>query len=146
MDLYARFAKGLMPAEPTDEQFRGRFRKLPVTRIGPKSTRGVRADPVPEPLIFGVDLGPVITTNSVTKTRFNNHLFIWGWAYYRDVFPKTKPHVTEFCTRITGANLLPNQAGGSTISFTQGDCKGHNCDDDQCRDYKDIVEIGENPN
>ena len=81
-----------LPTEPTDEQFKGPYSHFPVIGIPPKGSRGVRViPPIAEPLIFGVDLGPTITAKSAAQTHFNRQLFVWGWVYYRDVFPKTRP-------------------------------------------------------
>jgi hypothetical protein len=141
-----------LPSEPTEEQFRGNYSNFPTIGIPPKSTRAVRIPhPIPEPLIFGVDLGPVITAKSPTQTHFNRHLFVWSWVYYKDVFLGTKPHVTELCNQLTGINLLtenynplPNQAG--RFNFAYAGCSNHNCEDEQCKDYDTIVETAEKRN
>jgi len=142
-----------LPAEPTDEQFRGPYTHFPTISIPPKSTRAVRIPrPIPEPLIFGVDLGPVITIKSPTQTHFNRHLFVWSWIYYRDVFRETESHVTEFCNQLTGINLLTQNYNPSAspwapgnLNFTYAGCSNHNCDDKQCKDYATIVKLAEKP-
>lgn len=142
-----------LPAEPTDEQFKGPYKNFPAISIPPKATRTVRIPrPVPEPLIFGIDLGPVITAKSPAQTHFNRNLFVWSWIYYRDVFPKTKPHIAEFCNQLTGINLvtqnynsLPGQSTAGNFNFAYAGCRNHNCDDEQCKDYEAIVELAENP-
>lgn len=142
-----------LPNEPTEEQFRGNYTNFPIIGIPPKSIRAMRVPtPVPEPLIFGIDLGPVITTKSPSQTHFNRHLFVWSWVYYKDVFPNTKPHVTELCNQLTGINLLtenynplPSQQN-SRFNFTYNGCSNHNCDDEQCRDYQTIVALAEKTN
>jgi hypothetical protein len=142
-----------LSAEPTDEQFRGPYTHFPAIAIPPKATRAERIPrPIPEPLIFGIDLGPVITAKSGTRTYFNRNLFVWSWVYYRDVFPKTKPHVTEFCNQLTGINFvtqnynpLPGQSTAGNLNFSYAGCRSHNCDDEQCKDYQAIVELAERP-
>lgn len=142
-----------LPAEPTDEQFRGNYTHLPAITIPPKATRATRIPrPVPEPLIFGVDLGPVTTAKSTMQGHYNRNLFVWSWVYYRDVFPKTKPHVTEFCSQLTGIHLvtqnynpLANPLIPGNLNFTYAGCGKHNCDDEQCKDYQAIVNAAEKP-
>ncbi len=144
-----------LQAEPTEEQFRGPYSHFPMIGLAPKTSRDFRVMPaLPEPLIFGIDLGPTITAKSTTKTHFNRQLFVWGWIYYRDVFfPGTKPHVTEFCNHIAGVNFvtanlnpLASQVPGAGINFVYDTCVSHNCDDEQCSDYQTIMETAEKPN
>lgn len=131
----------ILKTEPAEEQFLGTFKNFPLTGIGPKVSRSLRIPySIPEKTIFGVDLGPNITSASVIKTHWNRHLFIWGWTYYRDVFQKTKPHVTEFCNHIIGINLIFQPTPGA-VSFFFENCKAHNCDDEQCDDYQTIVNL-----
>ena len=140
-----------LPTEPTDEQFRGPYTHFPILSIPPKSKRAVRiAQPIAEPLIFGIDLGPVITTRTPSQTHFNRHLFVWSWVYYRDVFAKNKPHVTEFCNQLSGINLLTenyNPKASSlvpgNVNFSYAGCADHNCEDQQCKDYNAIVALVE---
>jgi hypothetical protein len=131
--------------EPTEDQFKGHYTKLPTITVPPKSSKDVPVVPehVPEPLLFGVDLGEPVTPEMTTKTTFNGQLFVWGWAYYRDVFPRTKPHVTEFCSKIIRADFRPDLPGGSHIKFVYSGCSKHNCDDEQCKDYHEIVRTAE---
>lgn len=133
-----------LPTEPREDQFKSGYTELPTISIPPKSIRNVPVVPelIPEPLIFGIDLGETVTAAVTAKSNFNRQLFIWGWAYYRDVFPKTKPHVTEFCFRISGVNFLPDRPAPH-IGFAYNGCKGHNCEDQQCKDYEEIVRMAE---
>jgi hypothetical protein len=63
-------------------------------------------------------------------------LFYWGWIKYRDFFPNSKPHLTEFC------NFTNNPAGDisdpkkAIIDVKFSACGTHNCSDDDCPDYK----------
>ncbi len=140
-----------LPAEPTEEQFKGTGRNFSTTSIPPKATRVIRIPHrVPEPMIFGIDLGPIITAKSASRTHFNRHLFVWSWVYYRDIFPKTRPHVTELCNQLTEINLItqnynpiPDQPTAGNFNFSYAGCRNHNCDDEQCKDYQEIIAIAE---
>lgn len=60
--------------------------------------------------------------------------YIWGWTVYRDAFPGTPEHVTEFCTRIDSiAKSKDKYVFGADL------CGAHNCMDDTCQDYKSIL-------
>jgi hypothetical protein len=64
------------------------------------------------------------------KDRRQN-LYFWGWATYRDVFPKTPEHITMFCFALSGirGELVPNAQQGFLWSL----CNRHNCEDDECK-------------
>jgi hypothetical protein len=66
--------------------------------------------------------------------------YIWGSIRYRDVFPMTNAHVTEYCfvlTRIEseGARDLTGDVVGEWHT-----CLYHNCSDEDCPDYKEQIE------
>ena len=138
-----------LPTEPTQDQFIGAYSNLIPIGIPPKGTRNIRVTPqVPEPLIFSVDLGPTISTESTKKSHFNHNLYTWGWVYYRDIFsPRTQPHIEEFCYHVVGINYLTgslnvraDQHAIGDVSFAYESCHTHNCDDEQCKDYETVVE------
>lgn len=130
--------------EPTEDQFKGHYTKLSVVTVPPKSSKSVPIAPeqIPEPALFGTDLGETITREIVAKTAFNDKLFVWGWAHYRDVFPHTKAHVTEFCYKIIRADFRPDLPGAH-IKFVYSGCRQHNCTDEQCKDYREIAAMAE---
>jgi hypothetical protein len=63
--------------------------------------------------------------------------FFWGWMVYRDIFPKTKAHVTEFCYRVMEINK--RQGGKEEYRFNADACKSHNCVDEFCEDYATVT-------
>jgi hypothetical protein len=79
------------------------------------------------------------------------NIYFWGWKIYRDTFPKTPVHVTEFCSGLVGVfRNMPLEAGNKVVpanapwSFTFNDCEGrHNCADEDCEDYAAIELIAE---
>jgi hypothetical protein len=70
-----------------------------------------------------------LTQDDVKRMRDESKsIYIWGWIHYRDVFPNSKPHVTEFCYR-----LLPEMRGQGTLQLRSPTCPTHNCTDDDCK-------------
>jgi hypothetical protein len=52
----------------------------------------------------------------------NNHLYIWGWADYNDIFKNTPRHRTEFCAEV----LIGNGATASNMTATLLVCEQYN--------------------
>lgn len=80
----------------------------------------------------------------------STHIYAWGTVTYRDIFPDHPMHVTEFCARIT--RFTPINLINPTIPITSLDdtgarisvfetilCAHHNCSDEDCDDYKSLV-------
>ncbi len=71
--------------------------------------------------------------------------FMWGWMVYRDTFPNTKTHVTEWCWRINTEDVrwkLDAKGKRSGIpSITGSACVHHNCVDEVCEDYANITNL-----
>ena len=122
------FAMFRLKAEPDDKTFKGFFadEQHNPTYIGPKDTQ--QSGAIFEPLTFfpvlgfsgpGADLAP----------------FMWGWVVYRDSFPNTKIHLTEFCLRLQGIGMTADQ---SHFIFGFVRCQSHNCADEDCKDYEDL--------
>jgi hypothetical protein len=57
--------------------------------------------------------------------------YIWGWARYRDVFPSTPRHLTEFCYEVEVVPLDSNHSQPAGIRLEN--CKQHNCSDEECK-------------
>jgi hypothetical protein len=65
-------------------------------------------------------------------------LYVWGWARYNDVFPKTAQHITRFCWIVTPLGdptryipgKKPPEDGG--LAFPYVHHKEGNCADDEC--------------
>jgi len=93
--------------------------------IGPKGITSVITPPISATILEGIK-------------NHSARFYIWGWAKYRDIFNDTPEHITEFCTelsRFTGdpMSLDPN------VQPILDNCERHNCYDDQCNDYKEMI-------
>lgn len=85
--------------------------------IGPKTTVTSGAMIVPTEVIVAAQHGTM-------------HLYFWGWATYRDIFPNTPTHRTEFCYKLTQVDGNPVT---SKVRFVSTHCReGHNCIDEEC--------------
>jgi hypothetical protein len=60
----------------------------------------------------------------------SGHLYFWGWARYKDVFPNTPEHVTRFCWELTDVN---GELGSGPINLQTAQCSRGNCWDDECK-------------
>jgi hypothetical protein len=98
---------------------------VPVA-IGPKGEIGIDS----EPLAMSV-------VEAVRDKKM--HLYVWGWAKYRDVFKGTPVHITEFCYDLATARkqVVPTpDPKVQTLSLIWNNCERHNCYDEDCTDYK----------
>jgi hypothetical protein len=64
------------------------------------------------------------------------HMFMWGWATYKDVFSNT-PRLSEYCFDVQGANWTkPNHADPTTdMTIINPPCGVHFCFNEECEDY-----------
>ena len=113
-----------------------------VTFIGPPNTR-VRSTIAPRGEQFFGRVARPLSFFPNEPQILSEPRFFWGWVVYRDVFPHTKPHLTEFCKQFMELKYLPTANGVLQVDLATGDCPGsrHNCTDEYCEDYKDIVEF-----
>jgi hypothetical protein len=98
-------------------------------------------------------LGPKAVFDSATlrddETFFTDDpdipRFMWGWIVYRDIFPKSKTHVTEWCWRIDVKELKwkfkANGKREDIPHITGSPCALHNCVDEFCEDYANITAL-----
>lgn len=109
--------------EITQAWFMGKTRGSPtpttMASIGPRQSWESQATHQPE----------AFATEDLEYPRY-----VWGWLLYKDVFPNTKVHVTEFCFKST--SITPT---GSDYDFAATVCNGHNCVDEFCDDYSAMV-------
>jgi hypothetical protein len=98
------------------------FDTVPGTSIGPKGS--IESDARD---FWGEDL--------VAVKEGRKHLYIWGVAVYRDVFPDTPHHVTKFCVRATGdivGDPLIELGDANKLEVPLTFHTRHNCQDEDC--------------
>jgi hypothetical protein len=136
--LAHRFSIRKLPDEPAGETFRGQAGNFTMVGsvIGPKATLSAGPVTTPEPYVLP-SLPEKLTGTYVIRS--DQQTFFWGWIAYRDVFPNTKPHVSEFCSYLGAVILGHDPNTGASMQFKNSGCKRHNCTDDDCDDYHEIV-------
>jgi hypothetical protein len=78
------------------------------------------------------DGGEVRIPLALVTKQFPFYYYIWGWAKYRDVFPKTPEHITRFCSVFTSNPVAENTVDIHAASMDDA-CANYNCTDDQCK-------------
>jgi hypothetical protein len=128
-----------VPLGPNEQQFIGSELSTTHIAIGPKA-----------PSQFGRLERPdsFLGLRFDAQRGFTRHgawpmVYTWGWMAYKDVFPHTALHLTEFCQRLNDVGFNPSTTTGiaPTLHLKFDDCKSHNCEDEQCEDYKQIYEV-----
>lgn len=110
---------------PTDYDFTAEEGGLaaPVPgSMGPHST--VQSGVFPRPSQAAITL-----TQARAMGAGNLHLYVWGSAKYRDVFPGSKPHITRFAWEIIASDI---RGEPPVVTFGNGYLIRGNCTDDEC--------------
>ena len=136
------FRFGNLKEEPTEEQFASEEGVNPTAM--PPSVIAPKQQPEVGPLIAReTDLfGDALIHPTVERLRQvieGEHLFVWGWLAYRDVFPKTRVHLTEFCENLARITV-PDTPGVQPVFDFKG-CRKHNCVDEHCDDYQQMLKL-----
>jgi hypothetical protein len=135
------FTGDKLPNEPTEAQFiQGAYSKAYI--VGPKADYAFGN--VMEPLSVLLPNAPMTIAAIQSVTYTGPRFTFWGWFSYRDIFPKTPIHVTEWCQIMVDIAGRPNTEGfGPNIAwqFNFENCEHHNCADDDCPDHAQIVAL-----
>lgn len=96
--------------EPDGDSFLGQKDPRGSIVIGPGGTSDSGAIVKPEGFL---STGQTTDPAKIQTKIFSKRIYGWGWMAYRDVFPGTKVHVTEFCAQLVGIylDLSPANAG-----------------------------------
>lgn len=127
-------------AGPSEEQFHGMPPLARVSVVGPKSFHNVGNMSIREEQIFGRVLAEDITKERPTANDHALPLVFWGWITYRDIFPDTKLHLTEFCKQSAMIEVHPSTPQ-APYEWGWSECDHHNCADEYCPDYEAIVKL-----
>lgn len=130
--------------EPTEEQF---MRKplIQPSVTGPKAIRNIGNAGLTEIDLFGRELPhenkglQLMPIQTIAIKNGPMHI-CWGWVTYRDVFPNTALHVTEFC-QVLSAIMIQKDNPQAPFGFAWMPCNHHNCADEQCEDYKAVTNL-----
>jgi hypothetical protein len=113
--------------------------RLVETIIASKATQGGVVSSWDEASIFGVNLGD--NFENFPNAHQRGDVWIFGWTVYRDVMPNTKDHLTEFCRHLEQPGLIAETP--PKIKYNLSTCPTHNCEDEYCPDYAEIVAYAE---
>ena len=99
-------------------------------------TQAVHGTIYPQGVIqTGSNLFDIKGTDLLAISQGRKHLYIWGCATYRDVFPGTQLHITKFCVEamnLTGNPLLPWNATDNPVDIPFHSYSRYNCADEDC--------------
>ena len=150
-------ANNRLKDEPSEQEFIGDDKDRQIGEIGPKAQKSIGLLVLDQRFFLGpYSLGDIGTPGFMDYFR-SRRFFIWGWVGYRDVFPGTDPHVTEFCEEVNGIaamihagtvrpqHLTRAYTDTLTPRLSLKECSSHNCTDKNCPDYDQIAALVPNP-
>lgn len=118
--------------KPSEDDFIGKAPDIIIGgEVGPRAPFNLGRYIVGDDFMLGGFPLSSITTEKFDKWFSARKIFFWGWIGYRDVFPKTYPHITEFCEWVD--EVAANVHWTPRVGFEQ--CSEHNCTDKHCGDY-----------
>ncbi len=114
----------LTPIDPLPDNYSypdlGDTKLIPVT-LGPKAVGHTTPIRIPADTITRI-------------VNHQQHLYIWGWVRYRDIFAKSKPHITRYCTEVVGFDGNPTSVNpNDLVKPVLSNCGGNNCYDEECK-------------
>lgn len=121
-------------AFPEEKEFIGDTSVFAPLVLGPRSQVAPAPLNVSVQDEFGIARLPV--TKEVQHQR-KGLLVLWGWVAYRDIFTGTKPHISEFCEFIDAVEIFDDKP--LEPQFHYSPCGEHNCTDEYCKDYKQVL-------
>jgi hypothetical protein len=91
----------------------------------------------PQQMVLGPKCGTMGSMVTLTFQDFlgiNSNIIptLWGEARYNDIFPGTKPHITQFCQHIIRMSWPKKFTPDTKILYLAVPCQTHNCMDDEC--------------
>jgi hypothetical protein len=133
------FSGKFLQTEPTEEDFQKTSLRIEAV-VGPKAGRRVGNISKPDSFINAeVDWeNPQHMTFQIKEGQPT--LFFWGWVSYHDVLPNTNLHITEFCQRNIGVQVV-KYPPDPVYGFGWEPCENHNCADEHCKDYEAIAKL-----
>jgi hypothetical protein len=136
--LGQHFSINKLSAEPDEEKFKGKTgeNQLLGSAIGPRATLNAGPIVIPESLVIPSDRNNI---SGVVEVNSEQAVFFSGWIAYRDVFPQSETHVSEFCSYIQAVVFGKNLQTGATMQVKTAGCSKHNCIDKNCDDYDEIL-------
>lgn len=129
---------------PTGQEFIHLVKQsdLRKTVVGPKAPLYLGPQRRTQDFLFGAD---ALKPAAKFKTFLTDRTVIFlGWIAYRDAFPATELHITEFCQQLAVITLAFKENPPKVLptyplfDFSFQACREHNCTDEYCPDYKEL--------
>ena len=81
-----------------------------------------------------IPAAPITPQDIIDAQNGRKFIYLWGWAKYFDVFPRTPEHITRFCWLIlvAGDPLSFNPAQPNSTTFATANHIEGNCADEEC--------------
>ena len=71
-----------------------------------------------------------------TAIAQEEHIYVWGWVAYDDIFEDSARHLTEFCQEVRFESL-----SDELVRWTAVSCPlPNNCYDEDCPDYEERIQ------
>jgi hypothetical protein len=122
--------------EPSEDDFKGTSipKPAPTFSIGPRAPA--------YSLNVSFELGDIVDLET-GRIKREHRSYVWGWMVYRDVFPFTKPHITEVCQLVDTVGKVDTGNVGNPPTYNTSFiyCAQHNCTDEECSDYNEMMEF-----
>jgi hypothetical protein len=141
------YSSNILTEEPVEDQFIGPTKdRTRGGEIGPKSHKSIGPIVKSDEFILGTFKLSDVGSPAFMQFFKARRIFFWGWVIYNDVFPQTPVRLTEFCEEVNGIAVM-----GSSVTnpnplipkmrpnLNLKECNQHNCTDEYCSDYQEIV-------
>ena len=121
---------------PTEEEFIGILNNPARETIGPRAPlQSRRLSMAAIPILGKGYFEPHPAVNEGLRMQLVP--LLWSWVVYRDVFSGTPIRLSEWCGYISDVRRTANPT--LAPDFTVEPCAKHNCTDQYCEDYEQII-------
>jgi hypothetical protein len=133
-----------LTSEPMGDIFSGTASMMAYDYIviGPMTKKSIAILSRPDAFMLGEDFDVTVRNWVPRPFPGGKSPFLWAWVVYRDVFPNTKPHLTEYCAQILNTQVARDSLPDHPIFRANiATCQHHNCADEKCEDYSKVVAL-----
>jgi hypothetical protein len=143
IQLANMFSADELPDGLTEDRFIGKETDVATAKlgrgvIGPKDQHAIGPALKSDTFVLGNHKIDWKQSEKVPAFEITLHQVFWGWLIYRDVFPETRTHLTEFCQELSGITINRKD---QTIQVIFQNCSAHSCTDEYCEDYKQLMDF-----
>jgi hypothetical protein len=130
--MHFNFEPGLHPM-PNNFDFTDKWSG--TSHVNVRTVVGAEGTLITSPMIIEAPFVKAVTEGKGTVV-----IYFWGWVRYRDIFPNTLEHLSEYCFELTGFNGNPfDQNPNASVRMQTASFERHNCYDEECPDYNEKI-------